>query len=61
MDCYHAREEEMNRAGHINQARVYLAQARVTPHREFRIVLQSWAAKRRLLAMQPNNKQLALF
>ena len=51
----------MNRAGHINQARVYLAQARVTPHREFRIVLQSWAAKRRLLAMQPNNKQLALF
>lgn len=37
----------MTRADHIYQARVYLAQARATPHRSFRARLLSWAAKRR--------------
>jgi hypothetical protein len=37
----------MSRADHIYQARVYLAQARATPHHSFRALLQNWAAKRR--------------
>ncbi|MDT4880375.1 hypothetical protein FQZ97_1161230 [compost metagenome] len=41
----------MTRADHIHQARVYLAQARATPHRGWRMILLSWAAKRRFAAM----------
>jgi hypothetical protein len=51
----------MTRAAHIYQARVYLAQARATPHHTFRIILQNWAAKRRMQAIQVGQqRQLAL-
>ena len=33
-------------SAHIHQARVYLAQARATPHRGWRFRLMEWAADR---------------
>lgn len=38
------------REQHIHMARVYLHQARCTPHRSWRFTLMQWAAERRLKA-----------
>lgn len=48
----------------IHTARVYIAQARATKHRQWRFILLSWAAKRRLMALgeiRLNQSQRNLF
>ena len=38
------------REPHIMMAKIYLHQARCTPHRDWKFTLMQWAAERRLLA-----------
>ena len=51
------------RASQINLARVYMAQARATPHRSFAFTLIEWAgaARRRAMATGRLPEQAELF
>ena len=51
----------MTRADHIRMARVYLAEAQRTCHRQWAFVLLAWAAaRRRLAATSTHQMQLIL-
>lgn len=44
-----------------HMARVFLAQARATPHAGWRATLLAWAKKRRVAGRAPAPRQLSLF
>lgn len=46
----------MTRADHIRMARVYLAEARRTNHRQWAFVLLTWAANRRRTAISATHQ-----